>query len=471
MSTVEGREQVKDQGLREHPWSGLRLRVCEGGYRRTPLPLYREGGVRWGIVVGPEQPEGIAAKAIDGLDVERWLVREGEVQLKEDGAACVEWRKDGAVAGLVAGGVELVHAIDCHEGGGSIPTEVGVVIARFVERLRQGGCSPIAVAVGPEVYMEVAKLRAIRMLAERVALFLGRALRVRIWARTSLVSYSRIEPETNALRATLSALASIFGGADFVGVAPYDVLAPGGPEVRSRALRLSATTGLIADLEAHLALVDDPLFGAYAIEEWTEALARKAWELVREIERMGGASQAVEWVRKRVGSESVRFDELALRGRPLRIGATAFARSDAPMLGPLLPIWSAVRRETAWIEALREGQWVRPTGILRWGDPGLLHARLAFIEERLRVLGIEPLIFEWDPARPLPEGADAFVICTEDKRFAELASLRPFSVPVALAGKAGALEGALRAVGIRAFLFQGCDLLAFARALYREGHS
>ncbi|MBN8616228.1 MAG: hypothetical protein J0L92_36900, partial [Deltaproteobacteria bacterium] len=302
-----------------------------GGVRLAPL--YEEAARRLRVV--RSSPVTLASVEHGDSDaprvdpsVARWVLgsptKQGEGEVVEE---------RGARTLVHEGTHAAVHAIDVHEAGGSIPLEIAVSIGRWLDALREGRRdAPIAVAVGTEMFVEIAKLRAIRTLAQRSALAMGHAASVRILARASVVAHSRIEPETNALRSTLSVLASMLGGADLVAAAPYDLLSPLEGEARARSSRLAGTTGLVAALESHLALADDPLHGAYFVETLTAELSEAAWAIVRQLERDGGAAAATDRWRALLADDAQARRKSAAMGKLPRVGASRLARVEAPML-------------------------------------------------------------------------------------------------------------------------------------------
>jgi len=443
---------------------GLRMQPLYESSNRTPQRISRLAGLTLARIV-------YAGAPLDDLPAERWVLgpaEPGEVSERAGESGHVVQHADRPT----------FHALDVHDAGGSAPLEIAVAVGRVIDALR-GGASPpelsIAVASGTEIFLEVAKLRAIRALAERCLLALGAGSRVRILARTSFVGFSRIEPETNALRATLSTVAGMLGGADLVAVAPYDVLAPSaGPH--DRASRLAGTTGLVASLEAHLAGAEDPLHGAYPVEALTRDLMDAAWSIVRGLERSGGANAAAGSYQARLADEGHERQRAARAAQLPRVGASRLARVEAPMLGAVHPSLAHVLRDTAAFERLREDRIVRPTTILVVGDPKKTAARAEYLREVLATWGA-PASFASLAAIDAPlergDGASwgAVAVCAEDRDFGALSSLvRTLSsrAAVLVAGRPGPHEAALREAGAAAFVHLGADLPAVARALYGD---
>lgn len=206
------------------------------------------------------------------------------------------------------------------EAGGSAVQEIAFTLAiltEYLAGLKQRGQSPaevlaqtnVAFGVGPLYFIEIAKLRAARLLLSRVVeAFLPAdeaAPYISIEARTARRNQSVYDPHTNLLRATTEAMSAAIGGADAILISPFDSLFRASDE---DALRLSRNIQLVLKHEAYLDKVADPAAGSYLFEALTDSLARSAWELFQKVEGMGGflASAANGFLRDelaRVASE------------------------------------------------------------------------------------------------------------------------------------------------------------------------
>jgi len=407
-----------------------------------------------------------------------WRIGAGEGALLE--------RHDGENTRLWEAGREVAHGIDVHDAGGSIPLELGVALARWLDALRAGHTeAAIGVAVGPEMFVEVSKLRALRSLATRAGTaLLGSAPRVRLVSRSSLVPFSRIEEETNALRATLSAVAAIVGGADLNGIAPFAALTgdAAAESTASRAARLAATTGLVARFESHLDATMDPAHGSYLVEALTRDIASATWTVVRDLESQGGAARSPDRWRTRLVDESQARAAAAAAGKLPRVGASRLARHDAPLAPPVAAALAHVVRDAAPFESVRDERLARPTTLIVAGDARRTAARADYVRDVLACWGApqESLRFASIDAAVAAIGADAGVVrteavalCVEDADFERLGPLvhllaRDGELPraVLVAGRPGPHEAGLRAAGARSFVHLGSDLPRAARTFF-----
>jgi methylmalonyl-CoA mutase len=197
-----------------------------------------------------------------------------------------------------------VHSRAWHEAGGNAVQELAFTLATGIEYLREmhrrgldvNTVAPrirFAVTVGQNFFMEIAKLRALRMLWSRAVATLGGnqdAQKLSLHVRTSQWNKSKCDPHNNILRATVEALAGVLGGCDSLQVGAFDeVVRP--PDDFSR--RIARNTQLILQKECNLTRVIDPAGGSWLAEVVTAELASRAWTLFQEVENLGGMEAAL----------------------------------------------------------------------------------------------------------------------------------------------------------------------------------
>ncbi|TPV95658.1 MAG: hypothetical protein B7733_08810 [Myxococcales bacterium FL481] len=225
-----------------------------------------------------------------------------------------------------AEGLALGLAMAAHYLRAGRPPEVSV--ASFARRV------VFRVDVGTQLFAEVAKLRAARLLwAHLLGCCEPTAARepLLVHAFVSPRTWSKLDPWNNVLRATISAAAARIGGADVVYHEPMDRLAA----QRSRLARRLAVNGdAVLRAEAHLNQVLDPAAGSDAVERQTETLVHRAWATFTEIERDGGI---VELLRRGAWAstlaERAAEAEAALRaGQGVQVGVSHYQRSAWPDL-------------------------------------------------------------------------------------------------------------------------------------------
>jgi methylmalonyl-CoA mutase len=163
--------------------------------------------------------------------------------------------------------------------------------------------------IGMNLFMEVAKLRAARLLWSRSMRALGAekpsSLMLRTHCQTSGVSLTEHDPYNNIVRTTIEALAAVLGGTQSLHTNSFDEAIALPSEFAARVAR---NTQLILAEESGVTHVVDPLGGSYYVEALTHSLATAAAELMDEVDALGGMTRAVE-----SGMPKLRIEEAAAR--------------------------------------------------------------------------------------------------------------------------------------------------------------
>jgi methylmalonyl-CoA mutase len=186
---------------------------------------------------------------------------------------------------------------------------VRTAIARGLDIDRFAGRLSFFFAIGMNFFMEVAKLRAARILWHRVISQFEpgdpRSAMLRTHCQTSGVSLTEQDPYNNVVRTAVEAMAAVLGGTQSLHTNSFDE-ALGLPTDFSA--RIARNTQLILAEETGIPHVVDPLAGSYYVESLTNTLAEKAWALVEEVEGLGGMTKAVA-----SGMPKLRIEESAAR--------------------------------------------------------------------------------------------------------------------------------------------------------------
>lgn len=198
-----------------------------------------------------------------------------------------------------------VHTRSWHEGGGHAVQELAFAIATAADYLRALAARAIpvdqaaprfrfAITVGADFFTEIAKLRAARLLWAQLTEALagpGHAQPLTIHVRSAAYNKTIYDPHVNMLRATVEAFAGVLGGANSMQVAPFDDTFRT-PDEFSR--RIARNTQLILQKECQLDRLIDPAGGSWYVESLTDAIARAAWDLFRQVEQRGGMARALQ---------------------------------------------------------------------------------------------------------------------------------------------------------------------------------
>ncbi len=220
-------------------------------------------------------------------------------------------------------------------------TDRGLDIDEFAGRLS------FFFAIGMSFFMEVAKLRAARLLWHRVLTPFApkrpQSSMLRTHCQTSGVSLTAQDPYNNVVRTTIEAMAAVLGGTQSLHTNSFDE-ALGLPTDLSS--RIARNTQLVIQAETGIPAVVDPLGGSYYVEALTHALAERAWTIIQEVEELGGMTKAVE-----SGMPKLRIEEAAARrqaridrGEEVIVGVNRF-RPDEPDRVDILDIDNTKVRE------------------------------------------------------------------------------------------------------------------------------
>ncbi len=234
----------------------------------------------------------------------------------------------------------LASGLPYHDAGASPSVEVGAVLATLIDVVRTVGAAGVGaealwsstvlrVAADCDVFVGLAKVRALRWLAERVAVRWGVEAPAFIAARTSWRDRTRHDPWVNMLRATAEVFGAATAGADEIAVQPFsEARGHGNDDARRWAL---TTAHMLRD-ESHVASVVDPAAGSGYVESLTSAIAERAWAWVQGVERSGGLGAALQagTVQADVrGCAQARAGALAT-GRLALTGVSVFPQFDEP---------------------------------------------------------------------------------------------------------------------------------------------
>ena len=198
----------------------------------------------------------------------------------------------------------LVDVGAYHDAGASAADQLAALLATGVAYLRAltGGGADVqaaaqqlgfAVAVGRDLFLEIAKLRAARLCWARVVAACGgdaRAQQMHLHARGSWRERTTVDPWVGLLRGTGETFAAALGGADSIATTAMDA-ALGEPGELGR--RMALNTQLVLAEESQLGRIADPAGGAGYVEALTDQLARAAWTRFQAIERAGGMAAAL----------------------------------------------------------------------------------------------------------------------------------------------------------------------------------
>ena len=182
-------------------------------------------------------------------------------------------------------------------------------------------------AIGMNFYLEVAKLRAARLLWCRIMKGFDakspKSLMLRTHCQTSGWSLTEQDPYNNVVRTTIEAMAAVFGGTQSLHTNSFDEAIALPTEFSSRIAR---NTQLIIQEETHIPNVIDPWAGSYMMEKLTQDMADAAWTIIEEVEAMGGMVKAVDsgWAKLKIEAAAAEKQARIDSGRDVIVGVNKY---------------------------------------------------------------------------------------------------------------------------------------------------
>ena len=228
------------------------------------------------------------------------------------------------------------------EAGATADIELAYTLADGLEYLRTGINSGLDIdsfaprlsffwAIGMNHYMEIAKMRAARMLWSKIVKQFNpknnKSLALRTHCQTSGWSLTEQDPYNNVTRTCVEALAAAMGHTQSLHTNALDeaIALP-----TDFSARIARNTQLILQNETNICKVVDPWGGSYHVEKLTHEIAHKAWELIEEVEKLGGMAKAIE-----TGIPKMRIEEAAARkqaridgGKDIIVGVNRYKVND-----------------------------------------------------------------------------------------------------------------------------------------------
>lgn len=231
--------------------------------------------------------------------------------MQEAGATCAQ-----ELAYTIADGIEYVRAA----------IDSGLDVDAFAPRLS------FFFAIGMNFFMEVAKLRAARLLwstlmAKKFAPKDPRSLMLRTHCQTSGASLTAKDPYNNIMRTTIEAMAATLGGTQSLHTNSFDEALALPTEFSARIAR---NTQLVIREETGITKVVDPLAGSYYVESLTQELFDQARKLIAEVEEMGGMTRAVEsgMPKMRIEEAAARHQARIDRGEDIVVGVNRYQQAE-----------------------------------------------------------------------------------------------------------------------------------------------
>jgi methylmalonyl-CoA mutase len=182
-------------------------------------------------------------------------------------------------------------------------------------------------AIGMNFYLEIAKMRAARLLWCRIMKGFGaknpKSLMLRTHCQTSGWSLTEQDPYNNIVRTTIEAMAAVFGGTQSLHTNSFDEAIALPTEFSARIAR---NTQLILQEESHITDVIDPWAGSYMMEKLTQEMADAASAIIEEVDAMGGMTRAVDsgWAKLKIEAAAAEKQARIDSGKDVIVGVNKY---------------------------------------------------------------------------------------------------------------------------------------------------
>ncbi|MDD4374403.1 MAG: methylmalonyl-CoA mutase family protein [Bacteroidales bacterium] len=367
-------------------------------------------------------------------------------------------------------------------------TDKGLFIGEISPRIK------FNLAVGSNYFMEIAKLRAYRLLWANITNAYGlndaNNGKMKMHLTNATYNLSVYDPYVNMLRTTTSSMSAILGGADSLTVQPFDV-----PFETPTAFaeRIARNQQLIIKEESYFDKVADPAAGSYYVESLTDSLIKAAWELFLEIQEKGGYLAAVKagFIQQQIKEAAQKRDMQIATRREIILGTNQYPNTGEQLKQDFHPeIFEADdrRSESALVETivnyrgpqaferlryqtdLFSRQNKRPkVWMLTYGNLAMRKARAGFASNFFGCAGYEIqdnagfTSIEKGIEAAKDSGAEIIVLCSSDEEYTDTAlkafeALHPDQI-VVLAGYPVPLTDELKAAGMEHFIHMKSNLL------------
>ncbi|MCL2435400.1 MAG: methylmalonyl-CoA mutase family protein [Lentimicrobiaceae bacterium] len=383
-----------------------------------------------------------------------------------------------------------VNGLAMHNAGATIVQELGYALAvanEYMAFATENGIPSEKIAskmqftlsVGSNYFMEIAKLRAVRLLwstlIEQYHPACECAYHITLNTVASSWNKTLYDPYVNMLRSTTEAMSAALGGADSIALKPFDVAYKQEDEFSSR---ISRNVQIILKEESYFDKVVDPAAGSYYIENLTNSIIEHAWILFRETENEGGFITSVGKIKSEIEKSAQKRDMDIATRKYVLLGTNQYPNMNECMLDKIEKTKTCASeglksyRGAAAFEALRlqteafAKKHHRPkVFLLKVGNLAMRQARAGFITNFFGCAGYE--ILDNAGFASAAEGVkvalnsnpDLIVICSSDEEYATLGvdiaqqiKKNTKKIPVLIAGNPTEIIDTLNEAGVDDFI-------------------
>ena len=401
-----------------------------------------------------------------------------------------------------------------HNAGADSVTELAISLATGVEYMsemitRGFKIDEVAkhisfkIGIGTNFFMEIAKLRALRVLWQKVVKEFGgdkESQKTFVHAKTSKYYQTKLDPFVNTLRTTTEAFSAILGGADTITTTTYDDVLGKQSELSKRIAR---NTQIILKEESNLKRLIDPSGGSYYIESLTDKIIKKAWKEFQNIEKNGGMIDSLKsgYIQDKIEETvSLRKKDIYKR-KSVIVGTNMFVNTEDEVPITINKIKQdsktdylkvkklSLTRIAEPFEEMRKtvSEFSKKTGgkpkvfLANFGTVKQYKGRADFSRGYFEVGGFEIIYpdgfndIEAMVSASIKSNAEIIVLCSDDKTYPEfveqfsksLKKQKP-NISIVLAGFPGKDEERYREWGLDDFIFMGSNLFAILESLLKK---
>ena len=331
-----------------------------------------------------------------------------------------------------------------HNAGANIIQELSIALSAGLEQMdalteagqtAEQAASQItfSISVGSRYFLEIAKIRALRILWASILKKYGVTGTAKIHASTSMWNATVFDPNVNMLRVTTEAMSAAIAGADSITVIPYDAVFKKPDEF---SCRIARNVQLLLKHECNFHKIVDPSAGSYYIETLTEQIASKSLEAFKKLESEGGLKTAIQngSIQKAIDESWKQKEKLISQRREVFIGTNQYPNLQEKMSGKIKNKLN-IRRGPEVFETLRlqTEEYEKKTGsapkVFLWtaGDLGMRLARATFIKNFFGCAGYTVIDSNGIPNAAAglelikKDNPQIVALCSKDDEYLELA--------------------------------------------------
>jgi methylmalonyl-CoA mutase, N-terminal domain len=208
------------------------------------------------------------------------------------------------------------------------------------------------------VFQEIAKFRAVRrmwaeIMRERFGASEERSQMIRFHTQTGGVTLQAQQPEVNIIRVALQGFAAVCGGTQSLHTNGFDEALALPTE---RSARIALRTQQVIAHESGAADTVDPFAGSYFIESLTDEIERRAWELIRKVEELGGSTAALDFIQREIEESALSYHERYRSGQDVVVGVNKYVTDQVDDVDILRVDPEAERRQLDRLATFKAGR-------------------------------------------------------------------------------------------------------------------